>query len=62
MTSLFGYYSNIVILCSRFIASQKQKTRMTLKVHTRYRRIVEERKNIENNFYANDSPNNDLNS
>jgi hypothetical protein len=31
-------------------------------VHTRYRKIVEEREDIKNDFYTNDSSNDDLKS
>jgi hypothetical protein len=32
------------------------------RVHTRYRKIISEREDIKNNFYANDSSNDDLKS
>ena len=43
------------------IAKDREKGWLS-RLHTRYRKIVGKYKDMENNFYSNDSPNDDLES
>ena len=56
-------YPNIDILYSRFIANQRWRARKTIQTTDKiYRKTVGEYKDIENDFYSNDSGNDDLES
>lgn len=59
-TCCLNGYANIVIFCSGFFASQKKEDEN--RVRMRYRKAVGEGKDIESDFYGNDSPNDDLES
>lgn len=55
-SSFFNRLSKIVTLYFRLLTGQKQKARMTLYSDIRYRKAIEEYKDIENDSYINDSP------
>ena len=58
-TSLNGY-PNIAFFISGFSLAKNRRREWLSRVRTRYRKTVGEWKDIENDFYANDSPNDDL--
>jgi hypothetical protein len=53
-------YLNIDILYSGFLASQDGERGWLSRLRTRYRKVVGEYKDIESNFYSNDSLHDDL--
>jgi hypothetical protein len=60
--SFSKWLSNIVIFYSRFFANKNRRLEWLSRVCTRYRKTDGKQKDIESDFYANDSPNNNLDS
>ena len=59
-TAFLNGYSNIAIFYSDFFLAKYSRWEWLSRVRMRYRKTVGEWKDTENDIYANDSPNNDL--
>ena len=59
--SLNGY-PNMALFYSRFSLPKNRRQELLSRVCTRYRKAVDERKDIENDFYVDGSSNDDLES